>query len=70
MFWSSEYKTHVAVNAALHMHSFSSAVKVQVSYLTWVVDESPKAYVQPSPRQVLYLPSIQSRLVLLQTVPN
>ena len=45
-------------------------ILVKVSYLTWVVDESPKGYFQPRPRQVLYLPSFQSRLVLLETVPN
>ena len=44
--------------------------KVKVSYLTWIVDESPKAYFQPNPRQVLYLPSTQSRLVPFETVPN
>ena len=35
---------------------------------TWVVDERPKAYFQPSPRQVsFHLLSTQFRLVLLET---
>ena len=31
-------------------------IKVIVSYWTWPVDESPKAYFQPSPWQVVLVP--------------